>query len=53
MNFLKNKKTKMRIGNWNINIWKSHGFSFLFHYQGKWNSGAEKRIKVWDYYIRI
>ena len=36
----------MRIGNWNIQIWKSHGFSFLFHYQGKWNSGTEKRLYI-------
>ena len=36
----------MKIGNWNIQIWRSHGFSFLFHYQGKWNNGTQKRLYV-------
>jgi hypothetical protein len=34
----------MKIGNWTFNIWKSHGFAFLFHYQGKWNEGTQKRL---------
>ena len=36
----------MKIGKWNIQIWRSHGFSFLFHYQGKWNDGTQKRLYV-------
>lgn len=34
----------MEIGKWTINIWKSNGFSFLFHYQGGWNDGTQKRL---------
>lgn len=29
---------------WNVGLWKSQGFCFLFHYQGKWNGGSEKRL---------
>jgi hypothetical protein len=34
----------MKIGNWYFNIWKTHGFSFLFHYEWKWNDGTQKRF---------
>jgi hypothetical protein len=36
----------MKIKNWNVNIWKSNGFSFLFHYEWKWNEGDERRLYV-------
>lgn len=36
----------MTIGKWNIAIWKANGFSLLFHYQGKWNDGTEKRLYI-------
>lgn len=34
----------MKIGDWYFNIWKTHGFSFLFHYEWKWNDGTQKRF---------
>jgi hypothetical protein len=36
----------MKIKNWNVNIWKSYGFSFLFHYEWKWNEGSERRLYI-------
>ena len=36
----------MKIKNWNVNIWKSNGFSFLFHYEWKWNEGDERRLYI-------
>jgi len=34
----------MKIGQWTVCIWKTKGFSFLFHYEWKWNNGNEKRL---------
>ena len=34
----------MKIKGWEIYCWKSNGFAFLFHYQGNWNNGDEKRL---------
>ncbi len=34
------------IGKWNVNIWKTHGFTFLFHYEWKWNDGTQKRLYI-------
>jgi len=36
----------MNLGKWNIHIWRSNGFAFLWHYQGGWNNGTQKRLYV-------
>lgn len=36
----------VKIGNWELNIWRNHGFAFLFHYEGNWNSGTQKRLYI-------
>jgi hypothetical protein len=43
----------MKINNWNVNIWRSHGFTFLFHYEWKWNSGTQKRLYILFWEINI
>jgi len=50
---INNKTALFTLGNWTINIWKTHGFSFLFHYEWKWNSGTEKRLYLLWWEINI
>jgi len=40
------KSNKNKIGKWHVQAWRSNGFSFLFHYQGRWNKGTQKRLYV-------
>ena len=39
---------------WVWNIWKSGGFAFLFHYEGNWNQGTERRLYIlwWEFNFR-
>jgi hypothetical protein len=36
----------MKIFGWNIAIWYTSGFSFIYRYEGKWNDGTEKRLYI-------
>lgn len=38
---------------WKWQVWKGHGFAFLFHYQGGWNDGTEKRLYILWWEINI
>lgn len=36
----------MKIGSWDIRAWRSHGLTFLFHYEWTWNYGKQKRLYI-------
>lgn len=43
----------MKIKGWIVNIWRVHGFTFLFRYEGGWNDGNQKRLYILFWEINL